>query len=139
MKLLYSLFVSLLAASVSARKHRLCCCAGFNACNQFVCDDYSTQSIVNAGGGRYVRSTKSWDKDQGAPIGGLMNWMYAETRDHGDDTLLGGDEISDLCNKFRMSSRCFNPRARYWNEGLTIKGRTVETPAKLPPPVVGGG
>ncbi|RDI86226.1 Guanine nucleotide-binding protein alpha-3 subunit [Venturia inaequalis] len=123
MKLSYPLLVALLAASVSAKKHSLCCYAGFNACNQFVCDDKSTQNIVDSSKGRYSRSKKSWDKDSGAPCGGLTNWMYANGKDKGDDGLLGGNEVSDLYQLYLLSSRCFNPKKP--KDGLKIKGRQV--------------
>ncbi|KAE9970809.1 hypothetical protein EG328_006074 [Venturia inaequalis] len=151
----YSLLVALLAASVSAKKHRLCCCAGFNACNQFVCDDVHTQNLVNTSNGKFARSNQSWDKDTGAPCGGLKNWMYALGKDKGDDDWLGGNEVSDLCELAGLSSRCFNPKSGKYNGRLMIKGRQVEkiptggswtwggntgdTIPKPPAPVVGGG
>lgn len=125
MRLSYSLLVSVLAASVSADSHRLCCCAGFNSCNQFVCLGPETQKLVDDGKGRYIRSTKSWDKNTGSPCGGLTNWMYAADKAHGDDDHLGGDEVSKLCNAQGKSSRCFDPKSDYRN-GYKIKGREVD-------------
>ncbi|RDI82719.1 hypothetical protein Vi05172_g7128 [Venturia inaequalis] len=144
MKVLYLLLVSLLTTSVSARRHRLCCCAGFNACNQFVCDAVGTQAVVDAFPKRYVRSTKSWDKDTGSPCGGLKNWMYA-TNDRYDvgeyeDGYLGGKEVSNLCFFVGLSSRCFNA-ADYKNFGK-IKERSYPTypnSKRHSHPVVGGG
>ncbi|RDI82469.1 ABC transporter ATP-binding protein [Venturia inaequalis] len=88
----------------------------------------------------YVRSTKSWDKNTGAPIGGLQNWMYSD--DHVDDGYLGGREVSDQCYLFALSSRCFDHKD-YKNDGEPkVKERSA---AKFPyekpedKPVVGGG
>ncbi|KAE9982070.1 hypothetical protein EG327_005963 [Venturia inaequalis] len=148
MKLSY-LLPALLSASVSARRHRLCCCAGFNACNQFVFDGDSTGTIVAAWPDRYVRSTKSWDKNTGSPCGGLQNWMYAVDDGKNDDGLLGGTEISKLCSLDGLSSRCFSPKdykngskRKVKERGEEIRERGV---AKYPftwsqhSPVVGGG
>ncbi|RDI81782.1 hypothetical protein Vi05172_g8249 [Venturia inaequalis] len=92
MKSLQLLLIFILAASsASAKKHRLCCCAGFDACGLFSCEKDSTQSVIRDSNGKFVGSTRSWDKDQGSPIGGLTNWLYSSD-DH-DDSWVGGDEI----------------------------------------------
>ncbi|RDI84252.1 hypothetical protein Vi05172_g5699 [Venturia inaequalis] len=151
MKLLYLLPVSLLATFVSAAKHLLCCCAGFNACDQFVCDGFSTADIVKQSDNHWAMSTKSWDKNTGSPCGGLKNWMYARGKEYGDDGHLGGYEVSGLCDQYGLSSRCFNPKKEFRKDGLKIKGRQAggntnqgggwnwDWGKKPETPVVGGG
>lgn len=124
MKLSYTLLLSILTLAVSADKHRLCCCAGFDHCGYFVCDGSATQRVVDGNGGRLVRSNKSFDRLQGAPIGGPFNWMYANNAANGDDDWLGGEEVSTMCERENRSSRCFTPNVDYRN-GYKIKGRDV--------------
>ncbi|KAE9985600.1 hypothetical protein EG327_004644, partial [Venturia inaequalis] len=64
----------------------------------------------------YVRSTKSWEKNTGAPIGGLKNWMYSD--DRVDDGYL-----------FALSSRCFNHKDYKNDEKPKVKERRA---AKFP-------
>lgn len=44
--------------------------------------------------------------------------MYASDKVGVDDGWLGGDEVSDLCDKQKLSSRCFTPNGtlRYKND-----------------------
>ncbi|TLD32022.1 Guanine nucleotide-binding protein alpha-3 subunit [Venturia nashicola] len=140
MKLSYTLLVSILACSVSADKHRLCCCAGWNACGTFACLGPATQQVVTDSANRYIRSGKSWDKNSGAPVPGINNWMYAA--EQGDDGFLGGDEVSGICEQQELSSRCFTPKwgTGDYRNGVKIKGRQVhEVSKRKAPPRSGSG
>lgn len=133
MKSLYPLLVSLLAASVSAHKHRLCCCAGYNACNQFVCDPYSAGWLVQHKP-IYIRSNKYWGPKTGAPAPGWGNYIYATDKNHGDDEFIGGTEMSENCFGFGLSSKCFDP-SNFRNTDAKLKTRQ-HNGEKLP---IGGG
>lgn len=120
MKFLYSLLVSILALSVHANPYRLCCCTHIDNCGHQVCDGSVTQRIVEASGGRFIRAKKSWDKAQGAPVGGAYNWMYAD--DKLDDGFLGEHELKILCRRQRRYRKCFDPNENYKNDGPRKKG-----------------
>ncbi|RDI88152.1 Cullin-4B [Venturia inaequalis] len=102
MKLLCLLFVSLLTTSVSAKKHRLCCCAGFNACNQFVCD-HTTRYIAQQSKGEFIMSTKSWEKSTGSPCGGIDQWMYSSDEKGKGDGYIGGALTPLITPSFRVN------------------------------------
>ncbi|QDS75615.1 hypothetical protein FKW77_006605 [Venturia effusa] len=129
MKLTAILLLSILTTA-TAKKHRLCCCAGKDDCGLLVCDATATQEAVDYNPKRYIRSSSDWDKVDGAPIGGTTNWFYAAESPN-DDSYLGGDEVSDLCDKVtdhtKRSSRCFTPKnGRDW--------RNPNAPAPATPP-----
>ncbi|KAE9966854.1 hypothetical protein EG328_008583 [Venturia inaequalis] len=87
MKSLYPFLVSLLAAtSFAGDLHRLCCCTGFNACNQYVCDPYSTGWLIR-NKPTYVRSNKYWGPKTGAPVPGTMakNYRWAKNYQSGEE------------------------------------------------------
>ncbi|QDS72774.1 hypothetical protein FKW77_004724 [Venturia effusa] len=131
MKLTTALLFSIIALThtASAKKHRLCCCATYDDCGLFGCDSVTTQAVIDNSKidntkDDFVRSDKTWDKEDGAPCGGKGNWMYA--RSDFDDGYIGGNEVSELCEQQGASSRCFTPRSGWKNANPKIKGRGVE-------------
>ncbi|TLD23709.1 Guanine nucleotide-binding protein alpha-3 subunit [Venturia nashicola] len=89
--------LSLLAwhATVSASKHKFCCCWT----KEIGCDISSTQRIINARvpHGSWAMSSKSWAEADGAPVACEKCYAYARDLQGTDDGWIGGDEMSDLC------------------------------------------
>lgn len=66
----HALAASSLFLSVSAGSYRLCCCSGFvtkYGTRTFTCDEDARNTIVTAGGGRFVKSPHLWYTGNGAP------------------------------------------------------------------------
>lgn len=76
-------------------------------------------------------STKKWDKPDGAPVGGTDAWFY-DNDFGGEDGILGGMEVSRLCEKENAGSRCFSPKKGQgdYRNGYKIKGRDPPNPSE---------
>ncbi|QDS67999.1 hypothetical protein FKW77_009347 [Venturia effusa] len=130
MRLTTVLLFPFLTLTATAKTHRLCCCTTTDACGFLSCDGAATQAVVNTNKVRFIRSTKAWDKLNGAPCGGTKNWMYAAGGPY-DDEMLGGNEVSDLCSQQGRASLCFSPDGN-WRNGPMIRGRSVEVVEAAP-------
>ncbi|QDS67888.1 hypothetical protein FKW77_008133 [Venturia effusa] len=101
MKFFSTLAFLIAIVSVSAKKHRFCCCR-----NATSCDSKSTQKIVDATGGRWEIINYSWN-GEGCPFKGYNNWAHANVKP--DDGTIGGDEMQKACKPYGKASICFTP------------------------------
>ncbi|TLD38140.1 hypothetical protein E2P81_ATG03815 [Venturia nashicola] len=106
MKLSIALSLLTYIASISAETHQYCCCSSKTK-NQCLHDETTWVRDYHKGPEVWKFYDGTFSDSDGAPFNCNNCYLYASL-DHGDG-LIGGEQMSNECDKYSVGSSCFDP------------------------------